>query len=285
MRNTVRMDFYRMFKSKAMYMTWLFLTLSVLVTSYLVKVQYIDHAPDKSTASDNLNTKADVSNSDTEMNISVDLKGTQDKGITLDDMVFTEIESKLLAVFICIFSVIFTLADFRNGYIKNVGGQVKKRWYLILSKVVCFLVYTILTTLLLILVQAVICKVMFGYCTLWSLSAFSQFILAEIFLHFVLSLLCMTFVILTRSLVFGMIFAGCLSLNVLTIAYGILDKALSHGASSSLHPFNYTITSQISLLPFQISPKDVGTALLISLVYFILTFAFSCICFSKRDVC
>ena len=58
-----------------------------------------------------------------------------------------------MALFLVIFTVLFSSADIGSGYIKNIGGQVRSRRNLIFSKASVLFVYTTVTMLLYFIIQ------------------------------------------------------------------------------------------------------------------------------------
>ena len=64
--------------------------------------------------------------------------------------------SGIYLFFSVIFTMIFALSENKNGYIKNIGGQVRHRWQLFVSKLTAIFIYIFMFDLILLVVQSVI---------------------------------------------------------------------------------------------------------------------------------
>lgn len=131
MLNMIKMDLYRMFRTKSMYIVWIVLAVAVLFTTFLCKTDY-----------DSLN-KEDASQQEqftepTAENINVGMMVTlptePGEKVTVYDIFYANSQGKFYALFLVIFAVLFSTADIGSGYIKNIGGQVQKRGALIFSR-------------------------------------------------------------------------------------------------------------------------------------------------------
>ena len=54
------------------------------------------------------------------------------------------LQSGFFAMFLAIFTVIAVCSDFTSGYIKNIAGRLRMRWYYICSKSIAILLYMVL---------------------------------------------------------------------------------------------------------------------------------------------
>lgn len=73
------------------------------------------------------------------------------------------LSSGMFALFNVIFLIIFVTADQKNGYIKNIGGQVKRRYRLIVAKWVAAAVYVLVFDAIMFATQAVALVATQGY--------------------------------------------------------------------------------------------------------------------------
>ena len=99
---------------------------------------------------------------------------------TLYDLFSGNVQGKVEAIFVVIFAVLFATSDIRCGYIKNIGGQCKRRSSLVLSKAVNLLIYTVLTFVIALLVQAVSNQIFFGYLEIGPVSELSAYVAVQI---------------------------------------------------------------------------------------------------------
>ena len=171
--NMIKMDVYRMFRTKSMYVIWIILLASALLTSFLSKIDYdavnkewerqqavesqadtdgqtvdVVNAQDiEEQQADNSN-KEQLSQQNTDnvnIGMSVELPTEPGKKVTVMDVFFSNAQGKFYALFLVIFAVMFATADIKSGYIKNIGGQVSQRGMLIASRAVALALFTAIT--------------------------------------------------------------------------------------------------------------------------------------------
>lgn len=159
MLNMIKMDLYRMFRTKSMYIVWIVLAAAALFTTFLCKTDY-----------DSLN-KEDAAQQEqfaepTAENINVGMMVTlptePGEKVTVYDIFYANSQGKFYALFLVIFAVLFSTADIGSGYIKNIGGQVQKRGALIFSRSIALAVFMALTMTGAFILQAVANYIVFG---------------------------------------------------------------------------------------------------------------------------
>jgi ABC-2 type transport system permease protein len=137
--NMIKMDVYRMFRTKSMYVIWIILLASALLTSFLAKIDYdaankewekqqavesqadIDmQAADVVNAQDIEEQQAADSNKEqlsqqntdnVNLGISVELPTEPGKKVTVMDVFFSNAQGKFYALFLVIFAVMFATAE------------------------------------------------------------------------------------------------------------------------------------------------------------------------------
>ena len=83
------------------------------------------------------------------------------KPVTVFDVFFSNAQGRFYALFLIIFAVMFSTADIKSGYIKNIGGQVPRRGVLVVSKAVALALFTVITLAGIFLFQAAANMVVF----------------------------------------------------------------------------------------------------------------------------
>ena len=158
MFNMIKMDLYRMFHTKALYVIWIVLAAAVLFTTSMSRedLQYIQEESQENestgdAAAEGENQEAEMIN----MGMQVTIPTQPGEKVTLFDQVFANLQAKFVALFFLIFTVLYSSADIGSGYIKNIGGQVRDRSSLIISRAAVLLVYTVLSMALYLIFQAV----------------------------------------------------------------------------------------------------------------------------------
>lgn len=278
MLNMIKMDIYRMLRTKAMYIVWLFMIVAIVSSSALLKEEYTDEAlqqeyEETAEPSENVN-----------LGMSVTLPTGQGARVSLYDLSFANIQGKFFALFVVIFAVIFSTSDLNSGYIKNYGGQVRHRWMLVLSKGIALAVYTALTMILFLTVQGISNLIYFGYFELGPTGAFFRYIGAELALHWALALIVMTLAILIRSNAFSMVLAICLCMNMMMICYSVLDKWIAKAGVKDFQLLNYTVTGKISMLAMDLTVANMLSALLVGAGFIVGASAIGSYIFQKRDI-
>lgn len=280
MLNIIKMDFYRMFKTTSLYVIWIIMAVVIVLTTYLTKVDF-DAAVDAQPESPQI---SNMTEEDMNLGMSVILPTKASEQVTVYDIMFANIQGKVVGLFIVIFAVIFSMADINSGYIKNIGGQITKRNRLIWSKGISLLAYTVLTMGIFVAVQTISNMIFFGYVKMGDFHMMCKYLAVEVILHFALAIICMTLAMLIRNNVASMIIVICLCMNVMTILYGVINKVIQKIALEDFHILNYTITGKISLMPMELTNKESITAILVSLAFIgVMTFINSVV-FEKRDI-
>ena len=129
MLNMIKMDVYRMFRTKSMYVIWIILLASALLTSFLSKIDYdaVNKEWEQQQADDSNKEQLSQQNTDNvNIGMSVELPTEPGKKVTVMDVFFSNAQGKFYALFLVIFAVMFATADIKSGYIKNIGGQDRK---------------------------------------------------------------------------------------------------------------------------------------------------------------
>lgn len=125
--------------------------------------------------------------------------------IEIGSVVSVEMRSQLLAILCVIFAAIFTNADYKNGYIKNIAGQFPRREQLVASKFI-----VIAFQVLVMVVVFTISIVVSGY-VMWgsdfylgSVTELFQYLGVQYLLHLGIAAVMMLLCILTYSTAFSM---------------------------------------------------------------------------------
>ena len=142
MLNMIKMDLYRMFRTKSMYIVWIVLAVAVLFTTFMCKTDY-DSLNKEDAAQQEQFTEPTAENINVGMMVT--LPTEPGEKITVYDIFYANSQGKFYALFLVIFAVLFSTADIGSGYIKNIGGQVQKRGALIFSRSIALAVFMALT--------------------------------------------------------------------------------------------------------------------------------------------
>ena len=281
MLNIIKMDLYRMLKTKSMYVIWIVLAAILLITTSLCKTDY-----ELLTEKDAM--KQEQVTEPTEDNINVGMMVTlptePGEKVTVYDIFFANSQGKLYALLLVIFTVLFSTADISSGYIKNIGGQVRNRGTLILSRAIALAVFTVLTMAGAFLFQAAANGIFFGELEWGNTKAILSYFVTELALHYALVLICMAIAIILKNNVISMVIAVCLSMNVMTIVYGVINSAIQKIGIQNFQIYKYTITGKLSLLPMNPSGNECLAAFGVAIVFIVMMISVSSVVFQKRDI-
>ncbi len=284
MFNCIKMDLYRMFRMKSFYVIGIILAAATFFTT---SMSVLDYNMMKEEAGQNSQVYEQETSSDEEpVNLGMDVTIPTRPGemVTVYDQVYANLHGKFIALFMVIFAVLFSASDLSSGYIKNIGGQMKNRGNLILSKAVALFVYTVLTMLFYLCIQTVAQAVCFHELQLGSLRDLAVYSAIQILLHYVLLLICMAITIITRSKVFSMAFAVLFCMNVMVILYSTVDKILARFGIEDFNMLQYTVTGRMALLEMAPSAGGCVKAVTVAVVFGLAVLALSSQIFRKRDI-
>lgn len=287
MLNMIKMDLYRMFHTKALYVIWIVLAAAVLFTTSMSRedLQYIQKTAEE--AGDTGDAPAEETVQEEErvnLGMQVLIPTQAGEKVTLFDQVYANLQAKFVALFFLIFTVLYSAADIGSGYIKNIGGQVRDRSSLILSRAAALLVYTVLSMALYIIFQAVCQRICFGYLILGDGLQFWKYVGVQTLLHYALVLIGMAMAVILKYNVISMTLSICLTMNVLVIFYSAVDKIIHRLGAEAFQLIEHTVTGKIALLSMNGGTREYLLAIATAAVFGAAATALTCIVFRKRDV-
>ena len=281
MLNIIKMDLYRILKTKSMYVIWIVLAAILLITTFLCKTDY-ELLTEKDAMKQEQVTEPTVDNINVGMMVT--LPTEPGEKVTVYDIFFANSQGKLYALLLVIFTVLFSTADISSGYIKNIGGQVGNRGSLIFSRSIALSVFTVLTMTGAFLFQAAANGIFFGELEWGNTKAILSYFVTELALHYALVLICMAIAIILKNNVISMVIAVCLSMNVMTIVYGVINSAIQKIGIQNFQIYKYTITGKLSLLPMNPSGNECLAAFGVAMVFIVIMISVSSVVFQKRDI-
>ena len=281
MLNIIKMDLYRMFKTKSMYVIWIVLAAILLITTSLCKTDY-ELLNEKDAMKPEQVTEPTVDNINVGMMVT--LPTEPGEKVTVFDIFFANSQGKFYALFLVIFAVLFSTADISSGYIKNIGGQVGNRGSLIFSRSIALSVFSVLTMTGAFLFQAAANCIVFGELEWGNTKAILSYFVTELALHYALVLICMAIAIILKNNVISMVIAVCLTMNVMTIVYGVVNSVIQKIGIQNFQIYKYTITGKLSLLPMNPSGNECLAAFGVAIVFIVMMISVSSVVFQKRDI-
>ena len=283
MLNMIRMELYRMFKTKSMYVIWLVLAVGILFTTGLSADEMKTYTMEEKQEMYEYATgqqKSDTVNLGMEVTVPTKPGDT----VSVFDLFYGNIKGKFLALFMVIFAVLYSTADMTSGFIKNIAGQVRDRRRLVFAKGVSLFVYTVLTMLIFTGIQTVSNALFFDEFVFGPVKEFLQYAGIQTLLHFAFLMIVMCIAIVLRNNVISMMLSVCLCMNVLVIFYSFLDNMIAKAHIKNFHVLEYTVTGNISFLETNVTAKMAVTALAVSIAFVIVMIEVCSTVFKKRDI-
>lgn len=281
MLNLIKMDLYRMFRTKSLYVICIVLAAALLFTTILCKTDYEILNEADAVQQEQV---AELTTENINVGMMVTLPTEPGEKVTVFDIFFGNSQGKFYALFLVIFVVLFSTADISSGYIKNIGGQVQSRGALVISRAIALAVFTIMTLAGVFVFQAVANGIIFGYLEWGDARAILLYFATEVVLHYALVLICMTIAVTLKNNVISMVIAVCLTMNVMTIVYGLVNNAIQKMGIQNFQIYEYTITGKLSLLPMNPGGKECLAAFGVALAFIVATIVAGSVVFQKRDI-
>lgn len=279
MLNMIRMEFFRMFKSKSLYIIWIIMAVVIGCTTYM-SVEELDMM----TQEEKQQMYEEEQKSEVAFGLEVTTPTKPDAQVSVYDMFYANMKGKIIALFMVIFTVLYSTGDISSGYVKNIAGQVKNRRALIYAKAASLCIYTLCTVAAAVLIQAV-CNQLFVGTIIWGdAKAFAAYAGLQTGLHFAFLLVVMCMAILIESNVFSVAFGICLCMNIMTIIYGFIDKMAEKAGFENFQMIKYTLTGRISMLGMDVSQKAVYAAVSVTVVFAVAALLISSTVFKQRDI-
>lgn len=284
MINCMKMDLYRMFRMKSFYVVGIILAAAVLFTTYMSVLDY--NMMKEEYANNPQVSEQEISSDGEAINLGMDVTIPTRPGemVTVYDQVYANLHGKFIAMFMVIFAVLFSSADMSSGYIKNIGGQMKNRGTLILSKAFALFIYTVLAMLFYLIIQTAMQAVCFPEFQIGSLKNLAVYSATQLILHYALLLICMAVTVIVRGKVFSMTFAVLLCMNIMVVFYSTADKVIAKLGIEDFNLIRYTVTGRISLLEMAPSSDACMKAMLIAVLLGAAVTLLSGQIFRKRDI-
>lgn len=283
MLNMIRMELYRMFKTKSLYVIWLVLAAGILFTTGLSADEMKTYTMEEKQEMYEYATGQQKSDT---VNLGMDVTVPTKPGDTVSvfDLFYGNIKGKFLALFMVIFAVLYSTADMTSGFVKNIAGQVRDRRGLVFAKGVSLFVYTVLTMLIFTGIQTVSNALFFDEFVFGPVKEFLQYAGIQTLLHFAFLMIVMCIAIVLRNNVISMMLSVCLCMNVLVIFYSFLDNMIAKAHIKNFHVLEYTVTGNISFLETNVTAKMAVTALAVSIAFVIVMIEVCSTVFKKRDI-
>lgn len=250
MINLIKMNIYKLFKSRILYVSMLLYAFLIFLITVLLN------------GVDNVSADASITFIDT-LNVS---------------QLFT-------GLVVAIFTVTFITSDITSGYIKNIGGQFSRRSDIILSRVFALILCTLVYTTEYFIVQWIVNEIVIGDYTFGKTRHIVLAFLFTWFLHFALSMLCMMISIIIKKSGVAMAVSIILGLRMTeSLLYDAINMIVNDGDSTDFDIHKYMLIGNISNMVQNIKDSCFTQMITVGIIYAIVAILISCIVFEKRDI-
>lgn len=290
MLNLIKMDLHRLFRIKSF---WVMIAVTLFVSFFGV---YMTHymtnnpvAPHDAAAADM--TEIDASDAphkevDVVFGVAVETKPEWADRLDFTDLVNSNIAGQLLAILCVIFSSVFVNGEQKNGYIKNIAGQLHNRGMLVLSKLAAVAVQVLIIFAVFILSAAIMGKICWGdKLAFESVSNFAKILGIHYLLHFAFASLVTALTILMRGAAFSMTFGILCSTGITSLLYAFADILLYKcGVSEEFTISNYFIENCITIVSPDLSGGDLARVIAVGAVFIVISTLIAMTVMRRRDI-
>ncbi len=283
MTNLVKMDLYRMFKSKAIWIILAIAMLMMLASAFMTHsdVVYYMNNP---IALENLKISYKEVNWGVYIG-SVSPDWCTGAKIPLGDLITVNIQSNILLMFLVVFTVTFVSEESRTGFIKNIAGYVQNRGMLVLSKMISVAVFAAMLLISACIVIMLGCKLFFGYIDFEGLNNFISFFGIELILHVAFGAVIICLVTVLKSPVASIMTGILLSAGILQIIDTIIGAFIGNmSLPRNFSIMYYTVSGNIKKMTIYNNFQGYIRALIIGFVFMVFSMGISMYITQKRDV-
>ena len=296
MFNAIRMDVYRLFKTKSTYIILvIMLAMSVMGTGLMSVMTEMTVAERQQVQTEQMSDNADYAgeddkfNEDTEgaqsqLSVSVSEIDPDENDNSVLSFAMSDISGLQAGLFIIIFTVLFSMADINSGFIKSIGGQVKGRGVLIVSKMAAIAIFTAIVIIADLLTELIAVNIFFDDAVVGSASEIVRLLSSQFVLNFALAILMMAIAIIIKNNVVSMIIGVCMCSGIFELIFMGINYLMDKIGFSDFDINNILITGKIQNVTIGADAADIGYALLTAVIYIAVSVLAVYNVFKHRDI-
>lgn len=296
MFNAIRMDVYRLFKTKSTYIILvIMLAMSVMGTGLMSVMTEMTGAERQQVQTEQMSDNADYAGEDDQFN--EDTEGAQSQlSVSVSEIDPDENDNSVLSfamsdisglqagLFIIIFTVLLSMADINSGFIKSIGGQVKGRGVLIVSKMAAIAIFTAIVIIADFLTELIAVNIFFDDAVVGSASEIVRLLSSQFVLNFALAILMMAIAIIIKNNVVSMIIGVCMCTGIFELIFMGINYLMDKIGFSDFDINNILITGKIQNVTIGADAADIGYALLTAAIYIAVSVLAVYNVFKHRDI-
>ena len=296
MFNAIRMDVYRLFKTKSTYIILvIMIALSVMGTGLMSVMTEMTGAESQQVQTEQMSDNADYAGEDGQFNedtegaqsqfsVSVSESDPDENDNSVLSFAMSDISGLQAGLFIIIFTVLFSMADINSGFIKSIGGQVKGRGVLIVSKIAAIAIFTAIVIIADFLTELIAVNIFFDDAVVGSASEIVRLLSSQFVLNFALAVLMMAIAIIIKNNVVSMIIGVCMCSGIFELIFMGINYLMDKIGFDDFDINNILITGKIQNVTIGADAADIGYALLTAAIYIAVSVFAVYNVFKHRDI-
>lgn len=296
MFNAIRMDVYRLFKTKSTYIILvIMIALSVMGTGLMSVMTEMTEAEGQQVQTEQMSDNAgyagdddqlyeDTEGAQSQVSVSVSESDPDENDNSVLSFAMSDISGLQAGLFIIIFTVLFSMADINSGFIKSIGGQVKGRGVLIVSKMVAIAIFTAIVIIADFLTQLIAVNIFFDDAAVGSASEIVRLLSSQFVLNFALAVLMMAIAIIIKNNVVSMIIGVCMCTGIFELIFMGINYLMDKIGFNDFDINNILITGKIQNVTIGADASDIGYALLAAAIYIAVSVLAVYNVFKHRDI-
>lgn len=296
MFNAIRMDVYRLFKTKSTYIILvIMIALSVMGTGLMSVMTEMTEAEGQQVQTEQMSDNAgyagdddqlyeDTEGAQSQVSVSVSESDPDENDNSVLSFAMSDISGLQAGLFIIIFTVLFSMADINSGFIKSIGGQVKGRGVLIVSKMVAIAIFTAIVIIADFLTQLIAVNIFFDDAAVGSASEIVRLLSSQFVLNFALAVLMMAIAMIIKNNVVSMIIGVCMCTGIFELIFMGINYLMDKIGFSDFDINNILITGKIQNVTIGADAADIGYALLTAAIYIAVSVLAVYNVFKHRDI-
>lgn len=296
MFNAIRMDVYRLFKTKSTYIILvIMIALSVMGTGLMSVMTEMTGAESQQVQTEQMSDNADYAGEDDQFNedtegaqsqfsVSVSESDPDENDNSVLSFAMSDISGLQAGLFIIIFTVLFSMADINSGFIKSIGGQVKGRGVLIVSKIAAIAIFTAIVIIADFLTELIAVNIFFDDAVVGSASEIVRLLSSQFVLNFALAVLMMAIAMIIKNNVVSMIIGVCMCTGIFELIFMGINYLMDKIGFNDFDINNILITGKIQNVTIGADASDIGYALLTAAIYIAVSVFAVYNVFKHRDI-
>lgn len=205
--------------------------------------------------------------------------------IPLPELVSMNIQSKLLLMFLVAFIALFAGNEIRTGFIKNIAGQMRYRWELVIGKLLSISIFTVVLLLAAVLAIMAGSFFFFGYVHIQEVGKFIGYLGMQYLLHIAYGRVSLFLVYLFENVVASLLTWIFLAAGILQVIDALLRNIVPHLKKiADFSIMNYLSSGNVGILSMASGSALYRKALFIAVITWIVMGSLSGLLMQKKDI-